>query len=183
MSDMPSAAVFAAPSPFPHTVPKDCAMPRERGAREQALRRQMRRRAAVDAVMILLATAGASLLATDSHDKLLSGLAVLSVGILLFVIRRSGDVSRLAEAGRWREEALVGRGLSLAQWHAGVPLPEWERRTAGELIPAGNAPDLRTGEPVQGQRGAQSGREVLPLGAGATGAGMPKISDSRDGAR
>jgi hypothetical protein len=82
----------------------------------------------LDAVMILLATGSAGLLADGTHDRLLYGLATLSLGILIFVIRRSQDVTRLVAAGRWREDALAGQGLTLAQWHAGVPLPEWSRR-------------------------------------------------------
>lgn len=160
MSDMPLAATFAARPPHPGPLPDDIATDKEHSpehsARGQALRARMRRRAATDAVLILLLTAGASLPADASHDRLLSGLAVLSIGILLFVIRRSRDVSRLVEAGRWRDEALVGRGLSLAQWHAGMALPEWSSRGAAEPAPA--------------------------VKADAAAAGRPENSDSRGGA-
>ncbi|MBS3962608.1 MAG: hypothetical protein KGZ61_12375 [Sandarakinorhabdus sp.] len=177
MSDMPLAATFAARSPHPGPLPDDIATDKEpsteHSARGQALWARMRRRAATDAVLILLLTAGASLPAADSHGRLLSGLAVLSIGILLFVIRRSRDVSRLVEAGRWRDEALVGRGLSLAQWHSGMALPQWGSRGTAEPAPAAKAEE---------HRGIRPGLEVSAPKADAAAAGRPENSDSRGGA-
>ncbi len=190
MSEMPSAAAFAAPMPLvQHGSLDGAARPRTlhqtRIEQERALRRRLRRRAALDALLILLTTAGASLMGADSHNRLLAGLAVLSVGILLFVMRRGEDVARLVDAGRWRDEATAGRGLSIAQWHAGVPLPEWSERhsdahclqkSTTQMVPAGKR-DRHSGERTA-KTAAVKG--VHPAGEAPKG---PENSDSRDDAR
>lgn len=178
MSDMPSVASFAARAPLPAPIPgprqQQLAIRRDRGALEQALRRRMVRRSACDAALILLATAGAGLLATNGHDRLLACLAVLSLGILLFVLRRGGDVAGLVAAGRWRDEAVAGRGLSLAQWHSGVPLPGWGERSAEG--PGANGTRLSV-------ENGRSGPEFPAEKSRTYAAAMPEISDSRDDAR
>jgi len=147
MSDMPTAAHFAAGTPlaakqavqdFGPEPPSLEALEAER-QREQALSRNVRMRAVRDGGLVMLCTLGASLLATHSHDRLMAGLVVLSIGILLFMIRRSRDIARLVAASRWRDESLVGRGVSLAEWHAGVPLADWKGRKQTDQ--AAKAPD------------------------------------------
>jgi len=117
----------------------------------------MRKRSVMDMVVIMLATGGTGLLADDAHNRLLFGLVALSLGILIFVIRRSRDVTRLVEAGRWRDDAIVGHGITLAEWHAGVPLPEWSRRSAADA-PLADAPSTQVVRDVQnGKAGAEFG--------------------------
>jgi len=172
MSDMPSAATFRVPSLDPHAPRGGTRLPR--GVREEELRLRIRGRAILDAILILLATGGVSLLAADSYQRLLLGLVVLSFGILLFVIRRSRDVARLIDAGRWRDEALAGQGLTLAQWHSGVPLPKWGQRDAAASFP------------VQSARANPDPRSAAKDGGsdeGSQAEGGSEISDSRDGAR
>jgi hypothetical protein len=103
-------------------------LPAERRRQSDRLRRRIRRRAQVDAVILVLHSIAFSLLAPDLHDRLLYGVAALSVGILVFMIRRSHDVATLARAERWRGEMLDGRGVSLADWHRGARLPAWQAR-------------------------------------------------------
>lgn len=170
-----------------------------RRQREGVLRRRLRRRAGIDACLILLATAGASLLAVETADRLLGGLAVLSVGILLFVIRRGHDIAHLVEAGRWREAALAGRGISIAQWHAGEPLARWNERSPADPFARSATPDGASDQQVdKGPRGGEqpvnagrdAGRAAKAAGAGArpdmgTAAGAPdgrENSDSREDA-
>lgn len=135
MSDMPSPAHFALRTAHCPSAPEQAgscgagAYGSQR-AHERVLRHRLRRRAGLDALLVLLATSGASLWGEHSADRLLAGIFTLSLGILAFVMRRGGDVARLAQAGRWREEAVAGRGLTLSQWHAGVPLARWAERPA-----------------------------------------------------
>lgn len=89
-------------------------------------------RAASDMGLMLLGTVGAALLGSTPHQQLMAGTAALSLGILIFVIRRGRDLEKLARHNRWRDEAVVGRGIPLSSWRGGTVLASWdERREAG----------------------------------------------------
>jgi hypothetical protein len=96
--------------------------------RSGALARRARLRARLDMFLVGAATAGAALGGSDAHEALMAASAALSLGILFYVVRRDRDVSALAGQGRWRDEALQGRGLSLKDWQAGAELAPWETR-------------------------------------------------------
>lgn len=87
-----------------------------------------RRRAAVDFLLLIGGTFLASLAGNTAYEQLLAGTAAMSLGILVFVIRRGHDLTALARHDRWRRDAIAGRGLTLADWSAGAPLPSWEDR-------------------------------------------------------
>jgi hypothetical protein len=83
----------------------------------------LRVRALADSVLVMLLVAGTMLLVPDPHEALLAALVVAATGIIWFLARRERDMARRAAAGRWRADALNGRGVSLAEWHAGAALP------------------------------------------------------------
>lgn len=101
---------------------------RSRSAACAAQARRVRMRARLDLLLALLATAGAASLGADAHEALLGGSAVLSLGILVYVIRRDRDLVALSASARWREAAVEGRGLQLQDWRSGVPLAAWSAR-------------------------------------------------------
>ena len=94
----------------------------------EACARSARIRARLDMLIVGSLTAGVAWLADTAHEALMSASLVLSLGILFYVIRRDRDLTRLAGAGRWREEAIEGRGLSLEDWREGAELEPWESR-------------------------------------------------------
>lgn len=94
----------------------------------EALARRARLRARLDMLAVGALTGVAAWFADGAHDALMSASLVLSLGILFYVIRRDRDFTRLAGVGRWREEALEGRGLSLEDWRSGAELEPWEAR-------------------------------------------------------
>lgn len=96
--------------------------------RHVALARRVRNRAWLDIVLIGAATGVAAHLAEGAHEALLAASLVLSLGILVYVIRRDRDLTALAGVARWRDEALDGRGLALEDWQGGAPLAPWEHR-------------------------------------------------------
>ncbi len=85
-------------------------------------------RAKIDIVLIGALTGVAAWLAKDSHQSLMAASLALSLGILVYVIRRDRDLTALAGVGRWRDEALEGRGLTLVDWRDGAELEPWESR-------------------------------------------------------
>lgn len=97
-------------------------------AQQARLRRQVRRRALSDAVLIAAAVALAARLGGDSHEALLFALLASAAGIVVFLHRRSRDLRALTLADDWRAEAVAGRGLSLSAWRAGEALPGWAER-------------------------------------------------------
>ncbi len=103
-------------------------LPEKERRRSAALRRQMRRRAVVDGAVMLLVSGLVCSFATSELELLMLGMACLSVGILLYVMRRSRDLVTLARQDRWREQAVQGRGVSLSAWHGGARLPAWPER-------------------------------------------------------
>ncbi len=94
----------------------------------QALARRATRRAKLDIVLIALGTGLAAMLCDGTHEALMAGSMALSLGILFYVVRRDRDLTALAGQGRWREEALEGRGLPLEAWRNGATLDPWEAR-------------------------------------------------------
>lgn len=94
----------------------------------EACARRARLWARLDMLMIAGVTAVVAWLGDSAHEALMSASLVLSLGILFYVIRRDRDLTRLAGAGRWREEALEGRGVSLEDWREGAELEPWEAR-------------------------------------------------------
>jgi hypothetical protein len=89
---------------------------------------RIRRRAATDAVLVLLASTLAALPVANPHDSLLVATAAVSLGLFWFVVRRNNYVAALAREDMRRREALTGRGLRIADWHRGVALSPWEVR-------------------------------------------------------
>ncbi|MGL6042595.1 MAG: hypothetical protein ACRC1J_01590 [Sandaracinobacteroides sp.] len=100
----------------------------QRSAECAALARQVRQRARIDLLLVAIATAGASLLGSTSHEAVLAGSSALSLGILGYVVRRDRDLVALAASSRWRESAVEGRGMTLRQWRSGAPLKAWTAR-------------------------------------------------------
>jgi len=93
-----------------------------------ATRMPMRLRAALDVLVVLAATSLPLSLVPDPYEALLLALVIASVAIVWFVARRERDLARHAAVGRWRADAVKGRGIPLADWHAGAPLPPWSAR-------------------------------------------------------
>ncbi len=85
--------------------------------------RRARRRATVDALLLAAATVGAAALPADPVRGLKAAALLLAAGLLLFLWRRGRDLDAVARARADTARALKGRGLSLADWHAGRPLP------------------------------------------------------------
>lgn len=103
----------------------------DRQAFQLRLQRRARVRAAVDAALLALAVGLAALFGESAHEALLLALLASSAGILIFLLRRGRDLGALARADRWRADAVEGRGLGIAAWRAGDPLPGWaDRRDA-----------------------------------------------------
>ncbi len=103
--------------------------------RHEALARRVRNRARLDIVLIGAATGIAAHLAEGAHQALLAASLILSFGILFYVIRRDRDLTALAGIGRWREEALEGRGLTLKDWRSGAELAPWDVRQRTPVEP------------------------------------------------
>lgn len=104
----------------------------EQQRREETLRAGgLRRRALIDAAVIVGIAILVSAPAANVVDSLMIGVVAISIGMLLFVIRRGNDLTALARAGRWREDAVAGQGLTLEEWRRGAPVAPWaERRKA-----------------------------------------------------
>jgi hypothetical protein len=100
----------------------------DRQAFQQRLIRRARVRAAADTVVLALAVTLAALFGESAHEALLLALLASSAGILIFLLRRGRDLGALARADRWRADAVEGRGLGIAAWRAGDPLPSWDAR-------------------------------------------------------
>jgi hypothetical protein len=100
----------------------------EAQAEAAALARRIRRRSALDGAVIVLVTLLVTGIASGEHQMLLHAIGCVSIGILLFMIRRSQDVVALTRADDWRDRAVAGRGMRLADWHAGAALPGWAQR-------------------------------------------------------
>ena len=96
--------------------------------RHDALARRARRRAKIDMALIALTTFGVAMVGSNVHQSLMAGSMALSLGILFYVIRRDRDLTALAGQGRWRDEALEGRGLTLEDWQRGAELAPWDAR-------------------------------------------------------
>jgi hypothetical protein len=107
--------------------------------RHSALARRVRNRALLDIVLIGAATGSAAHLAEGAHEALLAASLALSIGILVYVIRRDRDLTALAGVGRWREAALDGRGLTLEEWQGGTDLAPWEQRGTSKADRAAEA--------------------------------------------
>lgn len=90
--------------------------------------RRLKRRAVFDMLLIGLAAGASALLADSVMGALEAGAIALSLGVLAFVIRRDRDLTRHARRGRWREQAVAGKGVSIAAWRDGARLVPWEER-------------------------------------------------------
>lgn len=99
---------------------------------------RIRRRALADAAFVVLVTFLVSIPVAQTHDSLLVGIATASIGLLFFMVRRSSDLARVADAVRADRLRLEGKGMSLADWRAGKPMPTWSERRAG---PARRTPE------------------------------------------
>lgn len=99
-------------------------------------RRYIRRRAVMDALAVVLTAFAVSQPVANPHDSLLVGIAAVALGILFFVVRRNRDLEAFVAAGRHRQQALEGGGISLAQWHGGKPLLPWQQRRTMPTTPA-----------------------------------------------
>jgi hypothetical protein len=108
----------------------------QQARRHRALARRARRRAKQDMALIALTTGLAAMLGQGTHESLMAGSMALSFGILFYVIRRDRDLTALAGQGRWRDEALEGRGLPLEAWRGGARLDPWEARRGRPIGPA-----------------------------------------------
>lgn len=105
--------------------------------RTHLLSRRVRRRARLDAVLVVAATAGGAWLGQASgggtgSESLMGAAAALGLGILFYVVRRDRDLSRLAAQARWRDRALAGKGVTLSDWKGGAVLEPWPRRQSAE---------------------------------------------------
>lgn len=91
---------------------------------------QLKRRATFDAALLLGLTA---LAITMLHNKGLQGAMLIvgsmTMGSILFVIRRGLDFSRLADQQRQLDSRTRGLGIPLADWQSGMELPPWHERT------------------------------------------------------
>jgi hypothetical protein len=101
-------------------------------AREGQTLAKIRRNAVLDAGVLVGATVLVTLPVADMHQSLLAGIAAASLGLLIFVIRRGNDLEQLARANRKRAAHLSGKGISLKDWHAGVPLDGWAERQGNQ---------------------------------------------------
>lgn len=90
---------------------------------EQLLQQRAARRARLDLLWLMLAVGLALLVASGPLERLALPMATLGVGGIWYLMRRVRDIAALEQAGRWRDAALDGRGVSLADWHRGAPLP------------------------------------------------------------
>lgn len=102
----------------------------EGAQRLAALRRRLRRRAIIDALVALLLLPSVMLLSADPHTQLRFLIVAAGFAILAFMIRRSHDLAMFRADLRLRQASLAGRGISIAEWHAGKPLPPWDQRIA-----------------------------------------------------
>ena len=98
--------------------------------RPTPLRRRLQLRAAIDALFALLLVAGSLLLSQDPHTQLRMAILAAAFGLLAFMIRRSRDLASIRADHRARDAVFAGRGISIAQWHAGQPLAPWRERRA-----------------------------------------------------
>ena len=86
----------------------------------------------VQQLLLLAFVLATGLLGRTTYEGLLWGMLASAAGILIFLYRRERDLGALARADDWREEALRGRGMTLADWRAGKALAGWnERRDIG----------------------------------------------------
>ena len=76
-------------------------------------------------------SAGAAWLGSSPAESMMAALCALSLGILVYVIRRDRDLRRLAAQQRWRDRALAGKGVSLSDWRAGISPQPWPHRDSG----------------------------------------------------
>lgn len=90
--------------------------------------RRMRRRATIDAALLIAFLLLVCQLSGSTAELLRNAIAAAAIGMLLFVLRRGHDLAALARADRWRDDAVRGRGISLADWHAGRQLSPWAER-------------------------------------------------------
>lgn len=90
--------------------------------------RRARQRALADAALLVLLIAAAMLFARNADEAFVFGLLTASAGIIVFLYRRGRDLDALSRADGWRSDAIEGRGLSLADWRSGAPLPGWKDR-------------------------------------------------------
>lgn len=112
--------------PFAPTLPN---LPRAaRPDAIAALRRRLRRRAVAEAGLVGLAVLLAGFVPAAPLDGLRLALVALSLGLLVFVIRRGRDLAALARLGEAQRTAVEARGIPLADWQAGAPLPAWHQR-------------------------------------------------------
>lgn len=94
-------------------------------------RRRLRQRALVDGLVLAAGVTASTFLFADLADRLLAGIAGAGAALVIFLARRDQDLARAAEAARAARSAMAGRGIPLADWHAGRPLPDWESRRRG----------------------------------------------------
>ncbi len=83
----------------------------------------LRLRACADLLVALGVTSLPLFVLAEPYEALLVALVIGSVAIVWFVARRERDMARRSESTSWRAEALEGRGVSLAAWHAGASPP------------------------------------------------------------
>lgn len=93
--------------------------------------RRLRRRATMDAALLVVFLLLVCQLSGSTAELLRNAMIAAAIGTPLFLWRRGADLAALARADRWRDDAVRGRGISLADWHAGRDLSPWaERRPA-----------------------------------------------------
>jgi hypothetical protein len=99
--------------------------------RSRRLSRSIHRRARLDIVLVAGGSAGAAWLGSSPAESMMAALCALSLGILVYVIRRDRDLRRLAAHQSWRDRALAGKGVSLSDWRAGISPQPWPHRDSG----------------------------------------------------
>jgi hypothetical protein len=108
--------------------------------RSGALRRRLRRRAVLDAMMALLLLPMATLLSTDPYTQIRLLIVASGFAVLAFMIRRAQDFEAIRADLQARDSRMDGRGISIGAWHAGQPLAPWHQRGAVSEPPCQREP-------------------------------------------
>lgn len=117
--------------PVPMAMAPGTQAPTAARRRPTPVRRRMQLRAAADAVLALLLVAASTLLSPDPYTQLRLAIVAAAFAIMAFLIRRNQDLAAIRADHRSRDAEFEGRGISIAQWHAGRPLAPWRERGAG----------------------------------------------------
>lgn len=92
------------------------------------VRRYLRRRSAMDVAIGVVAVLLSTLIGSTPHDKLLAAVAIASLATIWFLVRRHQDLEAIRQNRIARAREMQDRGISLAEWKAGQPLPPWDER-------------------------------------------------------